>query len=182
MNTQEIWHQTLRQHTQHGHIAITTEWLAGVQIGSIPPTGHSLGCNLCRLARKALIRWAENRAKRSRHILNDAANSGCIYIQYINRRQLQSISSLLCGHYCIYFCALRRNRITMHEIVTSLSTDTAFNNAIIHAFACRRLAAAQWHYFTVCMHAYYPYHSSKIKCRKQRICCYWNRFEIENHR
>jgi len=33
-------------------------------------------------------------------------------------------------------------RVTMHEIVTSLSTDTAFNDAIIHTFACRRLAAA----------------------------------------
>jgi len=56
-----------------------------------------------------------------------------------NCRQLQSVVSLLCGHYCIYFCVLRSNGITMREIVNSLSADTAFNDTLVHAFACRRL-------------------------------------------
>ena len=56
-----------------------------------------------------------------------------------NDRQLQSVVSMLCGHYCIYFCVLRSYGITMREIVNSLRTDTAFNDALVHAFVCRRL-------------------------------------------
>jgi len=41
--------------------------------------------------------------------------------------KLQSIISLLCGHYCM----LRNNGITMREIVNSLSSDSAFNDAFV---------------------------------------------------
>ena len=56
-----------------------------------------------------------------------------------NCRQLQSVVSLLCGHYCIYFCMLRNSGLTMCEIVSTFSTDTAFNDIHVHAFVCRRL-------------------------------------------
>jgi len=56
-----------------------------------------------------------------------------------NDRQVQSVNSRLCGHYCIYYCTLRSNAISLREIVTSLSKDTAFNDVLVHAFVCKRL-------------------------------------------
>jgi len=56
-----------------------------------------------------------------------------------NYRQVQSVISRLCGHYCVYYCALRSNAISLREIVASLSNDTAFNDVLVHAFVCKRL-------------------------------------------
>jgi len=56
-----------------------------------------------------------------------------------NDHQVQSVISRLCGHYCVYCCALRSNAISLHEIVASLSKDTAFNEFLVQAFACKRL-------------------------------------------
>ena len=56
-----------------------------------------------------------------------------------NKCQLQSVISQLCGHYCIYFCLLRNKGITMREILNSLNTDTAFNDALVYAFVCQHL-------------------------------------------
>jgi len=56
-----------------------------------------------------------------------------------NARQLQSIVSRFCGHYCIYYCLLRSRGITMSEIVASFSNDTGFNDSMMHAFVCRIL-------------------------------------------
>jgi len=54
-----------------------------------------------------------------------------------NDRQLQSVISRLCGHYCVYYCALRSNAISLREIVASLSKDTAFSDVLVHAFVCK---------------------------------------------
>jgi len=35
-----------------------------------------------------------------------------------NDRQLQSVVSKFCGHYCIYYCILRSNGVNMRKIVT----------------------------------------------------------------
>ncbi len=56
-----------------------------------------------------------------------------------NARQLQSVVSNFCGHYCIYYCLLRSRGITMNEIVASFSNDTGFNDSMMHAFICRNL-------------------------------------------
>jgi len=56
-----------------------------------------------------------------------------------NSRQLQSVVSAFCGHYCIYFCVLRSRDITMNEIVASFSNDTGFNDCMMHAFVCRNI-------------------------------------------
>jgi len=56
-----------------------------------------------------------------------------------NDCQVQSVISRLCGHYCIYYCALRSIAISLREIVASLSKDTAFNDVLVHAFVCKRL-------------------------------------------
>ncbi len=56
-----------------------------------------------------------------------------------NARQLQSVVSNFCGHYCIYYCLLRSRGITMNEIVASFGNDTGFNDSMVHAFVCRNL-------------------------------------------
>jgi len=53
-----------------------------------------------------------------------------------NVHRLQSIVSRFCRHFCIYFCVLRNNGITIREIVASLSEDTAFNDLLVLAFVC----------------------------------------------
>jgi len=56
-----------------------------------------------------------------------------------NERQVQSVINRLCGHYCVYYCVLRSNAISLREIVASLSKDTAFNDVLMQAFVCKRL-------------------------------------------
>jgi len=56
-----------------------------------------------------------------------------------NQRQLQSVISRFCGHYCIYYCMLRRRGLDMPKIVSSFTTDTALNDVLVHRFVCRSL-------------------------------------------
>ena len=56
-----------------------------------------------------------------------------------NSRQLQSVVSYFCGHYCIYYCLLRSRGVTMNAIVGSFSNDTGFNDCMVHAFVCLNL-------------------------------------------
>ena len=53
-----------------------------------------------------------------------------------NRRQLQSVISKFCGHYCIYYCMLRSRG--MPKIVNSFTADTGLNDVLVHGFVCRR--------------------------------------------
>jgi len=54
-----------------------------------------------------------------------------------NERQLQSVISKLCGHYCIYCCICRsRNTELRRKIVRSFTNDTALNDVLIHGFVC----------------------------------------------
>ena len=55
-----------------------------------------------------------------------------------NCRQLQSVTSRFCGHYCIYYCVLRSRGVGMFAIVNSLTADTGLNDVLIHRFACVR--------------------------------------------
>jgi len=54
-----------------------------------------------------------------------------------NDRQLQSVISKFCGHYCVYYCMLRSSGIDMCKIVSSFTTDTGLNDALVHSFVCR---------------------------------------------
>lgn len=56
-----------------------------------------------------------------------------------NDKQLQSVVSKFCGHYCIYYCMLRSRGVHLRKIVSSFSTDTGLNDASVHGFVCRRL-------------------------------------------
>ena len=55
-----------------------------------------------------------------------------------NCRQLQSVMSRFCGHYCINYCVLRSRGVGMFAIVNSLTADTGLNDVLIHRFACVR--------------------------------------------
>jgi len=59
------------------------------------------------------------------------------YSWTFNDRQLQSIVSKFCGHYCICYCMLRSRGIDMRKIVNSFSNDTGLNDVLAHAFVCR---------------------------------------------
>jgi len=56
-----------------------------------------------------------------------------------NERQLQSVASKLCGHYCIYFCLLRDRGINMRKFSSSFTSDTGLNDVLVHVSVCRRL-------------------------------------------
>ena len=66
-------------------------------------------------------------------------NAVCSCRWCYNDRQLQSILSAFCGHYCVYFCMLRSRGVSMNNIVASFSNDTAFNDYYVDSFECRNL-------------------------------------------
>jgi len=63
-------------------------------------------------------------------------NRNCLSWNF-NDRQLQSIVSKFCGHYCIYFCILRSRGVDMRKIVRSFSSDTGLNDVLVHTYVCR---------------------------------------------
>jgi len=68
-------------------------------------------------------------------VFKDYLNGHCKYWTF-NDRQLQSICSRFCGHYCVYYCLLRANGVDLYKIIDSFTTDTGFNDVIVHAFIC----------------------------------------------
>jgi len=64
-------------------------------------------------------------------------NRHCVSWNF-NDRQLQSIISKFCGHYCIYFCIRRGSGIDMRKIVRSFTSDTGLNDVLVHAYVCSR--------------------------------------------
>ena len=41
-----------------------------------------------------------------------------------NDRQIQSVTSKFCGHYCVCYCLLRSSGIDMRKIMSSFTSDT----------------------------------------------------------
>jgi len=64
-------------------------------------------------------------------------NKHCIRWTF-NRKQVQSIISTFCGYYCCMFCMLRCRSFDMNRIVNLFTTDTAFNDSIVHSFVCNK--------------------------------------------
>ena len=67
-----------------------------------------------------------------------------------NDKQLQSVVSKFCGHYCIYFCILRSRGVDMCKIVRSFSGDTALNDVLVHAYVCYMLMCVDMNKYAVC--------------------------------
>jgi len=59
----------------------------------------------------------------------------CMYWNF-NGKQLQSAVSPFCGHYCVSYCILRSHDIDMSRIVSSFTSDTGFNDVLVHGFIC----------------------------------------------
>ena len=55
-----------------------------------------------------------------------------------NKRQLQSIISSFCGYYCCLYCMYRCGGFDLNRVVNLFTTDTAFNDSIVHAFVCNK--------------------------------------------
>jgi hypothetical protein len=54
-----------------------------------------------------------------------------------NDKQLQSVTSRFCGHYCVLFCLLRCRGENMRRIVSCFTRDTGLNDVLVHNFVCR---------------------------------------------
>jgi len=53
-----------------------------------------------------------------------------------NCKQLQSIVSRFCGHYCASFCILKSNGIDMCRFLRHFTRDTGLNDVIVHELMC----------------------------------------------
>ena len=54
-----------------------------------------------------------------------------------NERQLQSVISSFCGHYCIFFSLYRSRGVDLRSIVKLFTKDTGLNDSIVHKFVCK---------------------------------------------
>jgi len=63
-------------------------------------------------------------------------NKQCRYWTF-NGKQLQSVVSKFCKHYCTCYCLYRSSSIDMRKIVCSFTSDTALNDVLVHALVWR---------------------------------------------
>ena len=54
-------------------------------------------------------------------------------------RNLQSVISRFCGHYCIFYCVHRARGKTIQAITNMLSFDMGLNDYLVHSFVCNSL-------------------------------------------
>ena len=45
-----------------------------------------------------------------------------------NDKQMQSLVSRFCGHYCIWYCMMKFRKVTLFELVRMTSNDTGLND------------------------------------------------------
>ena len=63
-------------------------------------------------------------------------NEHCRQWTYNNCKQLQSITSRFCGHYCACFCILRSRGVGMFDFLRYFTRDTGLNDVIVHELIC----------------------------------------------
>jgi len=66
-------------------------------------------------------------------------NAYCVRWSY-NRKQLQSINSIFCGYYACFYCLYRSRNIDMNSIVNMFTSDTGFNDSIVHSFVTNKIS------------------------------------------
>ena len=54
-----------------------------------------------------------------------------------NEKQLQSVISKLCGHYCILYCLCRCRAVDVRKVAKIFTKDTSLNDSIVHNFVCK---------------------------------------------
>jgi hypothetical protein len=63
-------------------------------------------------------------------------NKYCI-IWTFNKKQMQSLVSRFCGHYCIWYCIMKFRNVSLNVLVNAASNDTGLNDFLVHRFACK---------------------------------------------
>ena len=53
-----------------------------------------------------------------------------------NGKQLESVISKLCGHYCIFYCFHRCIGVDVRKVAKMFTKDTSLNDSIVHNFVC----------------------------------------------
>jgi hypothetical protein len=56
-----------------------------------------------------------------------------------NERQIQSVLTRFCGHYCIFFCLYKYMDYDLKTIINCFSNDTGLNDWIVHKFVCESI-------------------------------------------
>ena len=56
-----------------------------------------------------------------------------------SERQLQSVVSRFCGHYCVFYCCYRSVGYDLNAISSLFTKDTGLNCWLAHEFVCRRM-------------------------------------------
>jgi hypothetical protein len=59
------------------------------------------------------------------------------YAWTFNKKQMQSLISRFCGHYCIWYCIMKFRNVSLKDITCSMSSDTGLNDFLVHRFACK---------------------------------------------
>ena len=54
-----------------------------------------------------------------------------------NEKQLQSVISKLCGHYCIFYYLYRCRGVDVRKVAKMFTKDTSLNDSIVHHFVCK---------------------------------------------
>ena len=73
---------------------------------------------------------------RPKRVFERYLNEKCIAWTF-NLKQMQSLISRFCGHYCIWYCMLKSRNVSLNELVRTLTTDTGLNDYLVHRFACK---------------------------------------------
>ena len=63
-------------------------------------------------------------------------HKNCSSWQYNTGRQIQSISSRFCGHYCIFYSLHRARNYSVNAICNMFTRDTGLNDFLVHRFVC----------------------------------------------
>ena len=54
-----------------------------------------------------------------------------------NKKQMQSLVSRFCRHYCIWYCMIKFRRVALDALVNAMSNDTGLNDFLVHRFVCK---------------------------------------------
>ena len=69
-------------------------------------------------------------------VLKFFLNENCV--EWIwNERQIQSVISKFCEHYCIFYCLYRSRGLDVRKIVRMFTKDTGLNDSIVHNYVCK---------------------------------------------
>ena len=73
---------------------------------------------------------------RPKDVFERYMNNNCTAWTF-NTKQMQSIISRFCGHYCIWYCMMKNRKATLNELTNCMTNDTSLNDFLVHRFACK---------------------------------------------